>query len=193
MRPYVSRQVEAIIDLQLLTGARPGELVGLRPMDLDRSGDVWACRPADHKTAHHGHERVIHFGPRAQRILAGFLDRAPHKPLFSPAEAEQERAAKASAHRRADQQPTPRKTKRVIGETYTTASYRRAIERGCRKAEVPTWHPHQLRHNAASTLRREHGIDIAQTILGHQLGSQVTEIYAEANIGKAIEVIARMG
>lgn len=55
------------------------------------------------------------------------------------------------------------------------------------------WHPHQLRHNAATRLRREFGIDLAQTILGHRLGSAVTEIYAEANVAKAKDVIARVG
>jgi integrase len=58
---------------------------------------------------------------------------------------------------------------------------------------VPTWAPNRLRHNAATRLRREHGIDIAQTILGHRLGSHITEIYAEANIAKAIDVIAEVG
>ena len=34
----VSRQVWAMIQLQLLTGARPGEIVNLRPIDLDTQG-----------------------------------------------------------------------------------------------------------------------------------------------------------
>lgn len=33
---------------------------------------------------------------------------------------------------------------------------------------VPHWHPHQLRHNAATALRREHGIEVARVILGHR-------------------------
>ncbi len=41
VRPFVSRQVAALIDLQLLTGARPGELVGLRAIDIDTKHDPW--------------------------------------------------------------------------------------------------------------------------------------------------------
>ena len=33
----------------------------------------------------------------------------------------------------------------------------------------------------------------SQTILGHRLGSMVTEIYAEANVRKARQVIAQVG
>ncbi|HVP73952.1 MAG TPA: hypothetical protein VMS30_09460, partial [Phycisphaerales bacterium] len=43
IRPYVSRQVRALMDLQLLTGARGGELFKLRPIDIridDRQG-IW--------------------------------------------------------------------------------------------------------------------------------------------------------
>lgn len=47
---HLSRPVDVVVELQLLTGARPGELVGLRPADRDRPhAGVWACRPATHK------------------------------------------------------------------------------------------------------------------------------------------------
>ena len=48
--PLVSRQVAAMIQLQRLTGMRPGEVVRLRPCDIDRTGDVWTARFSDHKT-----------------------------------------------------------------------------------------------------------------------------------------------
>ena len=40
VEPYVSRQVWALIQLQLLTGTRSGELVTLRPCDIDKSGKI---------------------------------------------------------------------------------------------------------------------------------------------------------
>ena len=73
------------------------------------------------------------------------------------------------------------------------ASYRRAIHRACESVNVPSWKPNQLRHNAATRIRREYGIEMAQTVLGHRLGSSVTEVYAEANVKRAREVIARVG
>lgn len=54
------------------------------------------------------------------------------------------------------------------------------------------WHPHQLRHNAATHLRAEFGLDVAQTILGHST-TDMTEVYAERDVSKAIEAIARVG
>ena len=42
-------------------------------------------------TQHHGHERVIHFGPRAKIVVKEFLKRDLTGYLFAPADAEQER------------------------------------------------------------------------------------------------------
>ncbi|HBG27611.1 MAG: hypothetical protein A2Y10_15765 [Planctomycetes bacterium GWF2_41_51] len=39
-------------------------------------------------------------------------------------------------------------------------------------------HPHQLRHNAATFLRKEFGLETARIILGHKL-ALITEVYAE--------------
>jgi integrase len=54
------------------------------------------------------------------------------------------------------------------------------------------WHPHQLRHTRATELRRECGLDVARTVLGHR-SSNVTEVYAEADTLKASEAMARLG
>ena len=193
IRPYVSRQVWALIQLQLLTGARGSELVGLRAVDLDTSSAVWTATPTIHKTAHYGHARTIYFGPRAQQIVRDFMaDRPVDAPLFSPREAEAERHAKAPTHRRPNQPPTPRQTDRTVGDTYATDSYRRAIERGCKAAGVPIWTPHRLRHNAGTMIRKDFGVEAAQLMLGHARAG-VTQVYAEVNAAKAVEVARRIG
>ena len=46
VRDHVSRQVWAMIELQRLTGMRPGEVVIMRPDDLDRSRDIWIYTPS---------------------------------------------------------------------------------------------------------------------------------------------------
>ena len=53
--PLVSRQVAAMIELQRITGMRPGEVVLMRPGDVDRTKEVWIYRPSRHKTAYRGH------------------------------------------------------------------------------------------------------------------------------------------
>ena len=193
-RGHISPTVRDMIDVQLLTGCRPDELCRMRAVDIDRSGNVWEYRPAGHKGSHHGHERVIFIGPAAQGIIQRRLNRRPGSPLFSPREAHAEARRRGShCQRRVNQRPTPRKSDRVIADHYTTASYRRAIHRASDKAGVPRWSPNRLRHNAASRLRAEHGIDVAQTVLGHRLGSGITEVYAEANVAKAKDVIGKVG
>ncbi len=194
VRRHVARQVWTMIELERLTGMRPGEVLSMRTCDLDMSGVVWTFTPAEHKTEHHGHGRTVFVGPRAQTVLRPFLRPELAAYLFSPREAEQvRRAADAKGHRRPGQPETLRRTARRLGDRYTTESYRRAITRACELAGVPAWSPNQLRHNAATRLRREHGLDVAQTILGHRIGSMVTEIYAEANVRKARQVIAKVG
>lgn len=58
---HLSPVVGAMVQLQLLTGARPGELIVLRPCDLTMGTDgVWTYRPEGHKTVHRGRERRIY-------------------------------------------------------------------------------------------------------------------------------------
>lgn len=208
VRPFVSRQVRAMIDLQLLTGMRPGEVVIMRAADIDMSGPVWAYVPSSHKTEHHGRERIIEIGPRGQGIIREFLKPDTAAYLFDPRDAESERHAEAPTHRRRNQKTNRRKTARRLRERYDTSSYRRAIQRACDRADrearraagvsadgdrlVPRWFPHQLRHNAATRLRKEFGIDVARAVLGHT-SPAVTEIYAEADASKARAAVAAIG
>ncbi len=67
VEPFVSRQVWAMIRLQCLTAARPGELTKLRKQDIDRSGKVWVHVPDEHKTAHHGHSALSTSAPRPRK------------------------------------------------------------------------------------------------------------------------------
>jgi integrase len=54
------------------------------------------------------------------------------------------------------------------------------------------WHPHQLRHTAATELRSRFGIEAARVVLGHR-SSGATEIYAAQDQGKAAEIMAAVG
>jgi integrase len=72
--PYLSRHIRAMADLQLLTGMRPGEVCAMRTCDITRAGKVWTYAPTQHKTKHHGHSREIRLGPKAQKLIAPFLN-----------------------------------------------------------------------------------------------------------------------
>lgn len=104
-----------------------------------------------------------------------------------------------------------RRKGRKLGARYRTDTYYKAIVRGIEAANkvrlaaaatkgidpeqvelVPHWHAHQLRHNAATEIRREHGIEVARIILGHR-SAAITEVYAEVDHARAIEVMGKIG
>ncbi|MCI0685575.1 MAG: hypothetical protein L0Y71_26045 [Gemmataceae bacterium] len=106
VRPHVWRPVRAMIELQLLTGMRPGEVCQMRGCDLEISGHVWIYRPANHKTQHFGHGREIFLGPQAQALLRPFLKTDLQAFLFSPAEAREEHFLALRGARKTKVQPS---------------------------------------------------------------------------------------
>ncbi|HUU12345.1 MAG TPA: site-specific integrase [Terriglobia bacterium] len=209
--PYVSAQVWAIVELMRLTGMRAGEAVVMRGCDLDVTGRVWTYQPSRHKGEHYGHSRVVELGPRAQAIIKEFVKLDPQAYLFSPKDAERERSVRRRANRK---RPLYNDSKRYAREKaqrrprdfsdhYTVVNLRNAIQRACRAVNaaleeagkdefISVWHPHQLRHNFATRIRKEFGLETARVLLGHR-SMAVSEIYAEADRAKVVEAIARVG
>ena len=54
------------------------------------------------------------------------------------------------------------------------------------------WHPHQLRHNFATDVRKVHGLEATQILLGHAK-ADVTQIYAERDLARAMEIARKIG
>jgi integrase len=92
--PHVSPTIGAMVELQALTGARPGEVCRMTTGQIDRSGDIWLYRPTKHKTVDLGKDRTIPLGPKAQEVLKPWLKADPDTPLFSPIEAMEHEYAK---------------------------------------------------------------------------------------------------
>lgn len=114
---------------------------------------------------------------------------------------------------------TPR---RVPQKAYTTASYRRAIHRACEAAFVMlaelrridraltsaeqerlareraawrashVWSPNQLRHTAATEVRKRYGLEAAQIVLGHA-AADVTQVYAERDLHRGADIMRQIG
>jgi len=207
IRPHVPPQLWAMVELMRLSGMRPQEVCLMRTIDIDRSGRVWIYTPETHKTEHHGRERRIYLGPTAQEILRPWLRMELTAYLFSPREAMQHRLAERRRNRKSKVQPSQKdrskaNPKRKPGERYDTRSFYHAVAYGIRKAQdaakktgerpIADWHPNQLRHNAATRLRREFGLDVARAVLGHS-SPVVTEVYAELDGAKAAEAMERVG
>ena len=189
--PFLPPTLRAMVELQRLTGMRSGELCILRTCDLDRSGDVWVYRPQFHKNTYRGQDRPVYLGPRAQEILRPMLlDDRPEAFVFSPARAQRERRAGAVANfgELHEVEPGFPCTRSV----YNARSYHRSLRYGMKAAtrqgllrQSEYWHPHQLRHSHATSLRRRKGVDAARILLGHKTISQTLE-YADDDDALAI-------
>jgi integrase len=83
VREVVKQRYRDLIDLALLTGARPGELVGLTSEMINTRGEIWSARLTDHKNVHHAKQRTLFFGPKAQLILRRYIENTfPGRRLF---------------------------------------------------------------------------------------------------------------
>lgn len=172
--PYLNRVIVAMIRLQRYTGARPDEVCRIRPMDIDRSKDVWRYVPESHKTEHRGRGRIVYIGPQAQEIVTPYLF-GDDLPCF-----------------RAPRSP----------KGFNSRSYRERIHHGIKRANkaraksrekpLPKWNPNQLRHTAATEIRSKFGLETAQVVLGHSK-ADVTQVYAERDASKAIEAARAIG
>lgn len=199
--PYLPPTLRAMVQLQRLTGMRSGEVCVLRPADVDSTESVWTYRPRSHKTSYRGGDRVVHIGPRGQRILRPFLDSTQEDVfIFRPEVAQHERRLMASASdchmMQAGSSPCSQK---MGSRRYDPRSYHRALRYGMRAAEragvlerSDFWHPHQLRHSNATEVRRFRGIEAARVLLGHRSVDQ-TRDYAEADHALAVSVATQLG
>ena len=204
-----------MVQVQRLTGMRPGELVLMRSADLDMGGPIWTYQPEYHKTQHHGRTRQVFLGPRAQETLRPFLRPDLQAYIFQPKQSERERRAAMHAERKTPMScgNTPGSNlmshpRRSPNDRYSTGSYNAAIGYACGRAfpapdgttgealkawrREHKWAPLQIRHRFGTDVRRTHGLEAAQVLLGHAR-ADVTQVYAERDIAKAVAVAARVG
>ncbi len=118
----------------------------------------------------------------------------PTLPLFSPKEAREERYRALRTNRKSKVPPSQvnrkvKNPKRMAGSRYRTESYAHAVQWA---AGVPHWHPNQLRHTFATEVRKSHGLEAAQVLLGHSR-ADVTQVYAERNLALAVSVASEIG
>jgi integrase len=199
--PYLSPVLADALRVQLQSGARPGEVLSMRWSEIDCSKAVWIYRPTQHKNAYRGHGRAIAIGPRAQQVLERYRHRPVGEFIFSPEEAVEIQRAQRRANRKTPlwashvkRYSSKRKSspKRVAGAKYETAALGRAVRRACEAAGIAPWHPHQLRHRAATDIRKRFGVEGAGAVLGHS-SLEVVEVYAERNELAAIRIAQEVG
>lgn len=133
-RPARRAVLEAMIRFHWTAGMRPGEVVAIRPQDIDRTRAEWRYESVlVNKNLHRGKPQVYWLGPKAQAILLPLLADCPAgRPIFAIP------PARASGRWR----------------SLDRDAYRRIVGLACKRAGVPHWHPHQLRHSRATEVAR---------------------------------------
>jgi integrase len=205
--PFAPPVIRTMIQVQFLMAGRPQDVVLMRPADIDTSKPVWEYRPPRHKTEHHNQDgdpdldRVIYLGPQAQVLLRPYMTVEPEFFLFCPRRSEAVRSLVRRelrqtpmwpSHMRSKQDRRAKPRKRAPRERYDVGSYRKAIQRACRRAGMPVWSPNQLRHSRLSDLRRRYGLEAAKACAG-QREITVTQHYAEQDRGLAYKAMQEVG
>jgi integrase len=196
IKPHVSLIVWRAVQVQLLTGMRSGEVLSMRGCDLNMTGAIWEYRPESHKTEHHGRSRIVFLGPKAQTVVKEFLTPSLQSRLFEPYDRDSYRRAITRACERAfgmpDELRRPDRNLDQLPENERQAERNRRLRAAAAWRAENCWHPHQLRHTAATIIRREAGIETARCVLGHTELS-TTELYAEFDEARAREIMGRVG
>ncbi|MCB9868197.1 MAG: tyrosine-type recombinase/integrase, partial [Phycisphaerales bacterium] len=171
--------VAAMLRVQALTGMRPGEVRTMRWQDIDKAAVVvdgvamWTYRVAGAKTEHHGHSTTYPLPPAVQKILEAMPPVLPSAHIF--------RADREDF--RGGRRPRPH---------WERDSYRSEVAAACRKANVPYFSPHEVRHGAITRAAELHGVLAAQRLANHS-NPQTTARYLHADDQAAYKVAAAIG
>jgi integrase len=199
--PNLPPMLAAVVRLIYLTGARPSEILCMRPSELDRSGDVWTLTPERHKGTWRGTSRVLYLGPEAQTVLTPWLLKTPGQDayVFSPERAENERQRRRGENRGTELWPSharrnaTKRKGRPHKPCYDHNALCRAVERACRAAKVEAFTPYQLRYLRAAELREQFGLEHTRAVLGHAYASMSDHYSKSADKRLAATVASKIG
>jgi integrase len=203
-----------MVRLQYLTAARPGEILLLRPCDLDRSGKFWRIqvtkgnedRRWNHKTEYQNSqrygndensERWLYLCDEAREILERrFKDcQSPTEYYFNPQTAIKEWSATRveNATGRVNRKNAPSVKNKDVRDHYDTQSYAQAVRNACERAKIPRWTPNQLRHTRATEIERKFAGDkeAVRVLLGHK-NINTQRYYVLEDQTRAFDIVAEI-
>ena len=160
-----------LVSVLRYSAARSGELFKMTVGDLKKkSPELWIYEPKKHKTSRWKHKRTIRFGPKSIAILARLIKgRSPSRLVFV-------RPGSLS------EQHVSRWARPGVELAWNRDRLGGLIARVCRDHDIEHWHPHQLRHAAATEAYNRKGgtAAAAQALCGHHRLS-TTERYIDVD------------
>jgi integrase len=177
---HLPKRLAAAVRLQAFTGVRSRSVCLAKPMQFDRSPDIWLWKPR-HKGEKYNKELIVPIGPRCQAAIAVLFDgRSDDEYLISPRDRSTNR--RYNAHYRSE----------TYGEAISRAIGRANAERAENGLpEVPHWHPHRLRHTIGTLVNDRWGEEGAAAMLGHH--ANVTKLYTAQRVALASQIAAEIG
>lgn len=202
--PFLNRHHQAMVRLQLATGARPGEACAIKGADIDQNGvarlkqhevklkgGAWVWQPSWWKSKRRGKILIYALGPKARELLQPWLRADASECLFQPGEArdEHDRQRTAAAKRKRTAAPS---RARKFRPCYSGATYGKAIAEAAARAGVEHWRPNQLRKLVASQTDQAENIESSRKRLGHS-SIATTEMYIERDLKDAARMAELYG
>jgi integrase len=151
----------ALVRFLRATGCRPGEACQARWCEFHLDGEAPHYRPARHKTARHGIERLIPLNTDALAAIGGGMGVGRG-------------SSYVFVHTR--------------GEPFTPNALLLAVRRAIAATGCARWSPYELRHLAATTALAKTGSEAAAAaLLGHSPRSTIVQRYSRDRLALAMQ------
>jgi len=169
--------VADMVKVQFLLGCRPGEVRLMRWANIDRAGvkkgrrTFWLYTVQDGKTR----KEVYPISPEAQAILLRHEKDDATEPVFTPHD-----QARVTGRDHALPYKTPR--------PYERCDYLQCVRRAAKRAKVPAFGVHQIRHTSLSLVANDKrgGIGAAAALANHASHSTTARFYASCEAKSAM-------